>query len=248
MTGCTVAAASLANWVAALPWARITAELAEQGHATTGGPLLSAAECRALAALYAEEGGRFRSRIVMARHGFGSGEYQYFAYPLPEAVAALREAVYPRLVPVANRWLEALGQGHGRATFPPTLKAFLARCHAAGQTRPTPLLLRYGVGDHNCLHQDLYGPLAFPLQLVLLLDEPGADFTGGELVLVEQRPRRQSRAEVVPLRRGEGVIFAVARRPARGERGPCRVALRHGVSRVRTGLRRTLGIIFHDAA
>ena len=181
----------------------------------------------------------------MARHGFGSGEYQYFARPLPPVVGALREAVYPRLVPVANRWHEAMGIGR---SFPPSLEGFLDRCHEAGQTRPTPLLLRYREGDHNCLHQDLYGELAFPLQLAVLLSEPGRDFTGGEFLLVEQRPRRQSRPEVVPLAQGQGVIFAVSQRPVAGTRGSYRVTMRHGVSRVRSGERFCLGVIFHDAA
>ena len=233
----------LAQRVAGLDWPRIEADLDAQGYATTG-PLLTAEECRALAGLYPEDG-PFRSRIVMARHGFGRGEYKYFAYPLPAEVAALRTAAYPYLAPIANRWAESMGQP---VRYPETLEAFLARCHAAGQQRPTPLLLRYGAGDHNCLHQDLYGELAFPLQLALLLNEPGRDFAGGEFVLVEQRPRQQSRPEVVPLRQGEAVIFATSHRPTQGTRGPYRVTMRHGVSRVRAGSRHTLGIIFHDAA
>ena len=233
----------LAQRVAGLDWPRIEADLDAQGYATTG-PLLTADECRALAGLYPEDG-PFRSRIVMARHGFGRGEYKYFAYPLPAEVAALRTAAYPYLAPIANRWAESMGQP---VRYPETLEAFLARCHAAGQQRPTPLLLRYGAGDHNCLHQDLYGELAFPLQLALLLNEPGRDFAGGEFVLVEQRPRQQSRPEVVPLRQGEAVIFATSHRPTQGTRGPYRVTMRHGVSRVRAGSRHTLGIIFHDAA
>ncbi|MGI9381764.1 MAG: 2OG-Fe(II) oxygenase, partial [Methyloligellaceae bacterium] len=188
---------------------------------------------------------QFRSHIVMARHGFGQGEYKYFSYPLPSVVAALREAVYPHLMPIANRWAKTLG---AETRFPKTLEAMLANCHAAGQTRPTPLLLKYGAGDYNCLHQDLYGALAFPLQLAILLSEPGEDFEGGEFVLTEQRPRMQSRAEVVPLGRGHGVLFATSHRPKQGKRGPYRVNLRHGVSRVRSGRRFTLGIIFHDAA
>jgi uncharacterized protein len=233
----------LAQRVAGLDWPRIEADLDAQGYASTG-PLLTADECRTLAGLYPEDG-PFRSRVVMARHGFGRGEYKYFAYPLPAEVAALRTAAYPYLAPVANRWAESMGQP---VRYPETLEAFLARCHAAGQQRPTPLLLRYGPGDHNCLHQDLYGELAFPLQLALLLNEPGRDFAGGEFVLVEQRPRQQSRPEVVPLRQGEAVIFATSHRPTQGSRGPYRVTMRHGVSRVRAGSRHTLGIIFHDAA
>ena len=226
-----------------LDWAAIEAELDAHGAATTG-PLLTAAECAALSALYAEER-PFRSRVDMARHGYGRGEYKYLAYPLPEVVAGLRPALYARLVPTANRWHERLGSD---ARFPPVHADFLERCHAAGQTRPTPLLLRYGPGDFNCLHQDLYGEHVFPLQVAVLLSAPEHDFIGGEFVLTEQRPRLQSRAEVVPLRRGEAVVFAVHHRPAQGSRGTYRVNLRHGVSRVRSGTRHTLGIIFHDAA
>ncbi|WP_135467987.1 2OG-Fe(II) oxygenase [Crenalkalicoccus roseus] len=233
----------IAARVAALDWARIGAELDAGGAALTGA-LLTPAECEALAALYDAEA-PFRSRVVMARHGFGSGEYKYFAAPLPAPVAALRAALWPRLVPVANRWQEAMGLA---PRFPERHEEFLARCHAAGQARPTPLLLRYGPGDYNCLHQDLYGEHVFPLQVAFLLSAPGEDFTGGEFVLTEQRPRMQSRAEVVPLRQGEGVVFAVHHRPVRGARGTYRVTMRHGVSRVRTGRRHTLGIIFHDAA
>jgi len=229
--------------IAALDWNGLGEALDARGCATTG-PLLTARECAALAGSY-DDDAAFRSRVVMARHGFGSGEYKYFAYPLPAAVATLREALYPRLAPIANRWAEALGE---RTRFPPTLAAMLARCHEAGQRRPTPLLLRYREGDFNCLHRDLYGPQVFPLQLTILLDRPGEDFDGGEFVLVEQRPRMQSRVEVVRLARGEGVIFAVNQRPVRGTRGVYRVALRHGVSSLRRGERRTLGIIFHDAA
>jgi hypothetical protein len=230
--------------VAALDWARIEEEVDRYGAAATGLPLLDAGACAALAGLYCGEDG-FRSRIVMARHGFGRGEYKYFAEPLPPVVAALREALYPRLVPLANRWAEVLGTGR---RYPPDLAAFRAECHAAGQTRPTPLLLRYGPGDYNCLHQDLYGAVAFPLQVAVLLSAPGRDFTGGEFVLTEQRPRMQSRAEVVPLAQGEAVVFATQHRPVVGTRGPYRVALRHGVSRIRAGARFTLGVIFHDAA
>ncbi|MFA5939696.1 MAG: 2OG-Fe(II) oxygenase [Sinimarinibacterium sp.] len=206
--------------------------------------LLDAFDCAALRACYGDSE-RFRSRIVMQRHGFGRGEYQYFRDPLPALVQQLRETIYPHLAPVANRWAEQLRQPQ---RFPPMHAEFRAQCHAAGQTRPTPLLLRYGPGDYNCLHQDLYGALAFPLQIVVLLSEPGRDFDGGELVLVEQRPRMQSRPQVIPLRRGDAAIFAVNHRPVSGARGAYRVTLRHGVSRVHRGERYTLGIIFHDAA
>jgi hypothetical protein len=229
--------------VAALDWARIGAELDRWGAATTG-MLLTPAECAELAGAYEGEGG-FRSRIVMARHGFGSGEYKYYAYPLPEMIAGLRGALYERLAPIANAWEAALGRP---AEFPRDHAAYLARCHAGGQSKPTPLLLRYREGDYNCLHQDLYGALAFPLQVAFLLSEPGRDFSGGDFVLTEQRPRMQSRAEVMPLRQGEGVVFAVNQRPVQGSRGVYRVAMRHGVSRLRSGRRFTLGVIFHDAA
>lgn len=233
---------TIAGRIAALPWAEIAAALDAQGYATTG-PLLSPAECRALRALWpAEE--RFRSRVVMARHNFGRGEYRYFARPLPPAVDALRAAAYAHLAPIADRWAEALRL---ETRYPARLDAFIARCHAAGQRRPTPLLLRYAEGDYNCLHQDLYGTLAFPLQMTVLLSAPGADFAGGEFMLVEQRPRAQSKGEVVPLAQGEAVIFAVNHRPAQGTRGFYRVALRHGVSRIRGGERFALGVIFHDA-
>jgi hypothetical protein len=235
----------IAARIAGLDWAGIGAALEEGGVAGLG-PVLAPEECRALAGLYdREDPSPFRSRVVMARHGFGRGEYKYFAPPLPGPVAALREALYPRLVPVANRWHEALGLA---ARFPASHAEFLARCHAAGQVKPTPLLLRYGPGDYNCLHQDLYGEHVFPLQVVFLLSDPGTEFSGGEFVLTEQRPRMQSRAEVVPLRQGEGAVFAVHHRPVQGTRGPYRVVMRHGVSRVRSGQRHTLGIIFHDAA
>jgi uncharacterized protein len=203
--------------------------------------LLAPDECRALVASY-DDDAKFRSRVVMARHGFGRGEYKYFAYPLPGRVAQLRETLYPRLVPIANRWNERL---RSEVRFPPTHGEFLERCHDAGQTRSTPLLLGYGAGDYNCLHQDLYGEHVFPLQVAILLS---ADFTGGEFVLTEQRPRMQSRATVVPLTRGDGVVFAVNHRPVEGTRGPYRVTMRHGVSALRSGTRHTLGIIFHDAA
>jgi hypothetical protein len=196
-----------------------------------------------LAGLY-DDDGRFRSHVVMARHGFGRGEYRYFRYPLPEVVASLRAALYPHLAPFANRWHEALGI---EVRFPAEHSAFLDRCHAAGQVKPTPLLLRYGVDDYNCLHQDLYGEHVFPFQVAILLSQPHRDFTGGEFVLTEQRPRMQSRAEVVPLGLGDAVIFAVHHRPVQGTRGTYRVNLRHGVSRLRSGRRHTLGVIFHDA-
>ena len=224
-----------------IDWAAVAQDLDAHGCAVIPG-LLEPAACEAIAARYDGEG--FRSTVVMARHGFGKGEYRYFAYPLPDPVAALRTALYPPLAEIANRWNAALGES---ARFPIDHAGFLARCHAAGQTRPTPLLLRYGPGDYNCLHQDLYGEHVFPLQAAILLDEPGADFTGGEFVLVEQRPRQQSRAQVVPLKQGEAVIFAVRERPAEGSRGVHRRQLRHGVSTLRSGQRRTLGIIFHDA-
>ena len=221
----------------------IESGLDAEGYAVLPG-LLSPAECAALAGLYADDA-RFRSRVVMQRHNFGRGEYKYFACPLPDLVAALRSALYPPLAAVANRWNEALGS---ESRYPPDLGAWLERCHRAGQTRPTPLLLRYGEDDYNCLHQDLYGEEVFPLQATVLLSSPGRDFAGGEFVLVEQRPRMQSRAAVVPLELGDCVVFPVSRRPAQGSRGYHRVALRHGVSRIRTGERYALGLIFHDAA
>jgi len=232
----------IAKRIAQLDWNTIRANLDTVGCATTGA-LLSPAECTRLAASY-DTDTLFRSRVVMARHGFGSGEYKYFAYTLPEPVAALRAALYPRLAPIANGWEAALGR---QAAYPAQHAAYIERCHAAGQTRPTPLLLRYGEGDYNCLHQDLYGDLFFPLQAAFLLSAPNEDFTGGEFVLTEQRPRMQSRAEVVSLVQGEGVIFAVNQRPVRGARGAYRVTMRHGVSRLRSGHRLTLGVIFHDA-
>jgi hypothetical protein len=229
--------------VAGLDWPSITRELDEVGVATTG-LLLTAAECAALRALYPDDS-HFRSHVVMKRHGFGEGEYKYYANPLPELVARLREAFYPRLAPVANEWNARMGM---ERRFPGTLSAFLDECHAGGQTRPTPLLLKYGPGDYNCLHQDLYGEHVFPIQLVILLSQPGTDFTGGEFVMTEQRPRMQSRAEVVPLALGHGALFTVNDRPKAGSRGDYRVKMRHGVSRVRSGERYTTGIIFHDAA
>jgi len=216
--------------------------LTDRGFTVARG-LVGADECRELAALWPEPA-RFRSRVVMQRHGFGQGEYQYFANPLPPKLAAWRGALYERLAPLANAWAAAMGLP---ADYPPDHAAYLARCHAAGQLRPTPLLLRYDEGDYNCLHQDLYGDLQFPLQLTVLLNRPGEDFTGGEFVLTEQRPRMQSRAEVVSLAQGEAAIFAVNQRPVAGTRGSYRVTMRHGVSRVRSGRRHTLGIIFHDA-
>ena len=233
----------VAERVAAIGWERVTAELDEQGCATIAG-LLEPEECRGLAGLYAREE-PFRSRVVMAAHGFGRGEYKYFAYPLPELVAGLRAALYPRLVATANRWSEALGR---EVRYPDDHASFLARCHAAGQVRPTPLLLQYGEGDYNCLHQDLYGEQVFPLQVAILLSAPGRDFTGGEFVMTEQRPRMQSRPMVVPLGQADAVVFAVHHRPVQGTRATYRVNLRHGVSRVRSGHRHTVGIIFHDAA
>ncbi|WCM89271.1 2OG-Fe(II) oxygenase [Acidovorax sp. NCPPB 3576] len=227
----------------AIDWDAVAHALDSQGCAVIDA-LLPAADCRALAGLYAQPA-CFRSRVVMERHGFGRGEYQYFQYPLPEAIAALRAGLYPHLVPVANRWQAALGL---EDRFPAQHAAFIARCQEAGQTRPTPLLLQYGPGDYNCLHQDLYGAHVFPLQVAVLLSAPGVDFTGGEFVLTEQRPRMQSRPEVVPLRQGDAVVFAVHHRPVQGTRGTYRVQMRHGVSRVRSGQRHTMGIIFHDAA
>ncbi|MGH8158138.1 MAG: 2OG-Fe(II) oxygenase [Rhodanobacter sp.] len=226
----------------AFEWTRIADELDAQGCVMLEA-LLSPQECWTLADLYADES-PFRSRVVMERHGFGCGEYKYFSYPLPALVASLRSAIYPRLAPIANRWNAAMGIA---VRYPATHAEFIERCHAAGQLRPTPLLLQYGAGDYNCLHQDLYGEHVFPLQLAILLSEPEHDFSGGEFVLTEQRPRMQSRAEVVPLRQGDAVVFAVHQRPVQGTRGSYRVNLRHGVSRVRAGHRHTLGIIFHDA-
>jgi hypothetical protein len=228
--------------IAACDWARVSTDLDAHGWAMCPA-LLTSIECAAFADLYQHDQ-LFRSRIVMARHGFGRGEYKYFAYPLPAPLAALRVALYARLAPLANRWNEAMGLD---ARYPDVHADFISRCHEAGQTRPTPLLLQYGEGDFNALHQDLYGDHVFPLQVAILLSEPGRDFTGGEFVLTEQRPRMQSRAEVAPLRQGDAVIFAVAHRPVQGTRGVYRVNLRHGVSRLRSGHRHTLGVIFHDA-
>jgi hypothetical protein len=228
--------------IAAIDAAALAASLDASGYAVMPS-LLAAGECPALAALY-DDGTRFRSRVVMARHGYGQGEYQYFAYPLPPQVATLRAALYARLAPIANRWNEAM---HIDVRYPPDHAAFIARCHQAGQQRPTPLLLRYRVGDYNRLHQDLYGEHVFPLQATVLLSRPGTDFTGGEFVLVEQRARMQSRAEIVPLSQGDAVIFAVNQRPVTSAHGFTRVTMRHGVSKLRAGARMTLGIILHDA-
>jgi uncharacterized protein len=235
-------AGALATKIAALDWEHMAADLDAHGCATTG-PLLTAEQCTTLAETYGDDD-LFRSRVIMARHGFGRGEYKYFAYPLPELVATLRAALYPPLADVANRWNEAMRIG---LRYPRDHPSYLARCHRAGQSKPTPLLLQYGAGDYNCLHQDLYGEHVFPLQATFLLSRPAEDFTGGEFVLTEQRPRMQSRAEIVPLLQGEAVIFPVHHRPVQGTRGTYRVNMRHGVSRLRSGHRHTLGIIFHDA-
>ena len=234
---------AIAARVRAIDWTALATDLDVSGNAPIPG-LMSPAECRAIAGLYARDA-LFRSRVVMARHGYGRGEYKYFRYPLPDPVERLRSILYPPLADIANRWYEALRMD---VRFPGQHERFLARCHAAGQSRPTPLMLQYGPGDYNCLHQDLYGEHVFPLQLTILLSAPGRDFTGGEFVMTEQRPRMQSRVEVVPLRQGDAVVFAVRERPVAGARGVHRVNLRHGVSRVLSGHRQTLGIIFHDAA
>jgi hypothetical protein len=225
-----------------LSLAGIAADIDDRGHAVRH--VLDGPECRDLARIWDDEA-RFRKRIIMQQHAYGRGEYRYLCYPLPAKVAELREAFYPPLAEIANAWRRTLDQP---SVFPPTLREFLDQCHAAGQTRPTPLMLRYGQDDFNCLHQDLYGDLVFPLQVVILLSDPGHDFTGGEFLLVEQRPRAQSRAEIVPLGLGDAAIFPVHHRPARGTKGPYRLTMRHGVSRVRSGDRQTLGLIFHDAA
>ena len=232
----------LAARIEALDWPHLASELDAWGHVRLE-RLLNPEQCAALVAFYPQSE-LFRSRVVMARHGFGRGEYQYFAYPLPDLVAALRAHLYPHLAPIANRWNAAQ---NSEVRYPGEHAEFLARCHAAGQTRPTPLLLQYAVGDYNCLHQDLYGEQVFPLQVAVLLSAPGRDFSGGEFVLTEQRPRQQSRAEVAPLEQGDGLVFAVHQRPVQGVRGHYRVNLRHGVSRLRAGQRHSLGIIFHDA-
>jgi hypothetical protein len=229
--------------VAAFDWDRISADLDREGWAIVPG-LLAPDECDTVAAMYGPTDA-FRSHVHMARHGFGQGEYRYFAYPLPPLVEELRVALYPWLAPIANDWYERMGMD---VRFPAAHAAFIKRCHQAGQTRPTPLLLQYGCGDYNCLHQDLYGDQVFPLQVATLLSIPGEDFTGGEFILTEQRPRRQSRAAVLPLAKGDAAVFAVHGRPHRGTRGDYRVAMRHGVSKLRSGKRHTLGVIFHDAA
>lgn len=232
----------LAEKIAALDWNRIATDLNQQGYATTN-PLLTQEECTELAGGY-NNSAQFRSRVIMSKHGFGRGEYQYYAYPLPELIQTLRTSLYPPLAHIADQWSHSLGQP---AAFPSAHTQFLKLCHEAGQTRPTPLLLQYQQDDYNCLHQDLYGALVFPLQTAILLSDPTRDFSGGEFVLTEQRPRMQSRVSVVPLRQGEAVIFAVNHRPQRGTRGTYRVAMRHGVSTIRSGHRFTLGVIFHDA-
>jgi uncharacterized protein len=237
------AAQSAEERVAVYNWQALAGELSNYGCAVLQN-LLSPDEYRGIADLYSDER-HFRSHIHMARHGFGKGEYRYFKYPLPQLIGGLRTALYPHLATIANEWNGRMGIAE---RYPDTHASFLKRCHDAGQTRPTPLLLQYVPGDFNCLHQDLYGDLAFPIQAAILLSEPGQDFTGGEFVLTEQRPRMQSRAEVVPLRQGDAVAFAVHNRPVQGSKGNYRVNLRHGVSRVRSGMRHTVGIIFHDAA
>jgi uncharacterized protein len=233
---------SAADRLAAADWPAMAEALDMHGYATL--PLLAAGECRDLVRLY-DDDDAFRRRVVMQRHAYGSGEYKYFRYPLPEVVAALRHAIYPHLALIANHWCQRL---HEAGRFPPTLEKYLAECHRAGQERPTPLMLKYLPGDYNRLHQDLYGACVFPLQLTVLLSKPQQDFSGGEFLLIEQRPRMQSRGEVVPLVQGEAAIFTVHHRPVEGARGAVRVTMRHGVSRVRSGERYTLGIIFHDAA
>jgi uncharacterized protein len=237
-----IASESVADRLGYLDWAPLTAELDQRGTAPLPG-LVDRETCRAIAASY-DDDAKFRARVVMARHGFGSGEYRYFAYPLPFDLAAMRAALYAGLAPLANRWNERLKVA---ARFPATHREFLARCHAAGQVRPTPLLLKYGAGDYNCLHRDLYGEHVFPIQMAILLSVPGEDFSGGEFVVTEQRPRLQSRVEVVPLGQGDAVLFTVSERPVTGTRGAYRVTHRHGVSRVTRGARHTLGVILHDA-
>jgi hypothetical protein len=237
-----VAAETIAERLSSITWERVETDLDEYGGAVLEN-LLAPEECEAVTAMYPDDAA-FRSRVVMAQHGFGRGEYKYFRYPLPKLVEDLRTHLYPRLAPIANRWNEALRID---VRYPAKHAEFLQRCHDAGQGRPTPLLLEYGEGDYNCLHQDLYGEHVFPIQVAVLLSEPGLDFRGGDFVLTEQRPRMQSRAEVVPLWQGDAVAFAVHHRPVQGTRGTYRVNLRHGVSRIRHGHRHTLGIIFHDA-
>ena len=242
LTARPVSSADIDTRVEAVDWASASTQLDGYGWALLR-KLLTADECETIAGLY-EDDRRFRSHVVMARHGFGRGEYKYFTYPLPDIVADLRRAIYPNLAPIANRWNASMGID---VRYPDAHADFITRCHKAGQTRPTPLLLQYAAGDYNALHQDLYGEHVFPLQLTILLSEPERDFTGGEFVLTEQRPRMQSRAEVVPLRQGDAVVFAVHHRPVQGTRGTYRVTLRHGVSRLRSGHRHTVGVIFHDA-
>jgi hypothetical protein len=229
--------------IQALNWPQLTDELNEQGSALLKS-VLTPVECVSLSSLYPNEAG-FRSRVVMGRHGFGRGEYKYFSYPLPGIIQGVRTALYRELAPIANRWNQSMGI---EVQYPDEHGEFIQRCHDAGQTRPTPLLLQYGPGDYNCLHQDLYGEHVFPLQVAFLLSEPERDFEGGEFVLTEQRPRMQSRPEVIPLRQGDAVAFAVHHRPVQGTRGIYRVNLRHGVSRLRSGHRHTAGVIFHDAS
>ena len=238
----TVSAGEVAARVTSIDWERIAQDIDARGNGIVE-QLIMPADCDSLSKLYSNDE-IFRSRVVMERHGFGRGEYKYFAYPLPQLVAGMRKTIYSHLAPIANRWNMAMGIA---TRFPPEHAQFIERCHAAGQLRPTPLLLKYGKDDYNCLHQDLYGEHVFPLQVAMLLSEPARDFTGGEFVITEQRPRMQSRAEVVPLVQGDAVVFAVHHRPVKGTRGVYRVNLRHGVSRVRSGHRHTLGIIFHDA-
>lgn len=228
--------------IAACDWSRIAGDLGNHGAASLG-RLLTEAECIDLRSRYGQDT-PFRSHIIMARHGFGRGEYKYFRYPLPDPVQRLRAALYPRLAPIANDWARTLGQPPG---YPANHADYLRHCHDVGQTRPTPLLLRYGTDDYNCLHQDLYGDAVFPLQVVILLSAPRVEFEGGEFAVVEQRPRMQSRVEVLSLQQGDALAFAVHHRPMQGSRGPYRVTLRHGVSRIRSGERYTLGVIFHDA-
>ena len=225
-----------------ISWEQVVKDLDAQGNAIIKG-ILSAAECDDVRALYPQRK-LFRSEVIMERHGFGRGEYRYFSYPLPALIATLRTSLYPHLVPIANRWNEAMGFA---VRYPTTHADYIRRCHQAGQDKPTPLILKYETGDYNCLHQDLYGEHVFPLQVAVLLSEPDRDFTGGEFVMTEQRPRMQSRPMVVPLRKGDGVVFAVHHRPVQGKKSVYRVNLRHGVSRLRSGSRHTLGIIFHDA-
>jgi len=233
---------TIAERVEAVSWEQVSRELDAEGSAVIKG-ILSADECDEVRTLYDEEE-LFRSQVVMERHGFGRGEYRYFGYPLPDLIRDLRTSIYPHLVPIANRWNEAMGVD---VRFPTTHAEYIRRCHEAGQDKPTPLVLKYGIDDYNCLHQDLYGEHVFPLQIAVLLSEPEKDFTGGEFVMTEQRPRMQSRPMVVPLRKGDGVVFAVRHRPVQGKKSVYRVNLRHGVSRIRSGSRHTLGVIFHDA-